>query len=231
LGGILSLAVIRALPSAVTERSVRIAVGDTVKSGTGKNTSAALLAIPLAATMLLTACGGDTKPNASASNKTSSPATTAAPKASTSPTAVVIRTTDPKIPAAARANTPAGAEAFVRYFIDRWNDAWTGPHSGVLSPLCGTSSKSCAALEKTATRLTNAGHRYDGKPVTIKFVGASEASQGRASILANLRQERRSEIDTAGKTYVTDPRLDFRLVFDLAYTNKSWSVSSIKGMK
>jgi len=44
-------------------------------------------------------------------------------------------------------------------------------------------------------------------------------------------QERRSEIDADGKTYVTDKRKNLRSQFRLLYTGQAWSVISIKLMK
>jgi len=183
------------------------------------------MAVPLAVSMLLAACGGDAKPGASSSStSTSSPTTTAPP--------TVSPTTDPNIPVAARAHTPAGAEAFVRYFYERLNVAWTAPSAGILSPLCQPSAIACAANEKTATRLVSEGHRYDGNPVTVKVIAAlGSTSTNRFAVLANVVQERRSEIDATGKTYVTDDRKDLRLNFELLYTGQAWSVASTKIMK
>jgi hypothetical protein len=196
--------------------------------GSVKKTSAALLA----ASILLAGCSGDTKPDPSSSSTTgSSPATTTPAPTTASPT-TASPTPDPNIPAAARAHTPAGAEAFVRYFIERLNIAWTAPRAGILSPLCQASSKACAAYEKTAARLTTQRHHYDGPPVTIGFVGALDsASLNHLDVVANVVQERRSEIDAAGKTYVTDKRQNLRLDYELLYTGQAWSVASVKIMK
>ncbi|MHB8275187.1 MAG: DUF6318 family protein [Dermatophilaceae bacterium] len=199
-----------------------------------KRTSAVLVAVPLAVSTLLAGCGGDAKPGASSSStSTSSPTATPAPTTpSASPTTTASPTTDPNIPAAARAHTPAGAEAFVRYFVERLNVAWTAPVAGILSPLCQATSKACAANEKTATRLVKEGHRYDGNPVTIKVIAALDsASPNHLDVLANVVQERRSEIDAAGKTYATDERKDLRLDFELLYTGQAWSVASTRIMK
>jgi len=183
--------------------------------------------------MLLAGCGGDGKPQASSSSTAStSPTTTAAPITPAPTTSTASQTTDPNIPAAARAHTIAGAEAFVRYFIERWNVAWTGPHTGILFPMCQASSNACTALEKSAARLTNAGHRYDGSPVTIRYIGVLDATNpDKYEVLANLVQERRNEIDGAGKIYVTDKRKDFRVQFVLVNTDQGWLVSSLKLMK
>ena len=113
-------------------RSARSTVGDDTVGGTvqlGKRSEAgrsvrqslaALVAVPLGASMVLAGCGGDTKPLASSPTSTSSSSTSTAATSTTSasPTTAVAPA-DPDIPAAARAHTNAGAEAFVRYFIQR----------------------------------------------------------------------------------------------------------------
>src|SRR5665647_1286546 len=67
-----------------------------------RRTSAALLAVPVAASMLLTGCGGDTKPDASRSSTASSlPTTTPAPTTSARTTSTTSPTPNPNIPAAA----------------------------------------------------------------------------------------------------------------------------------
>ena len=183
----------------------------------------------LAASILLSACGGGAKPDPSSS--TASPTTfTSTPTAPVSPTTAG-PTIDPNIPAAARAHTPAGAEAFVRYFIQRVNLAWTAPRAGILSPLCQASSKSCLALEKTATRLTSEGHHYDGNPVNIDFIGTLDATNtSKYEVLAKVVQDRRSEVNAAGKIYVTDQRKNLRFDFELVYLGQGWSVLSMQIM-
>ena len=196
-----------------------------------KKFSAALLAVPLAASMLLTGCGGDSKPDASSSS-TASPAPTSASTPSASPTPTVSTKTDPNIPAAARAHTPAGAEAFVKYFYSQLNIAWTTPRAGLLVPLCQTSSKACAAHEETAVRLAREGHRYNGNPLSIKYVGTLDATNpNEYQVLVTLVQERRSEIDKTGKIYVTDKRKDLRLTVELVYTGQAWSIATTKPVK
>jgi hypothetical protein len=195
-----------------------------------KKTSVALLFLPLLASLFLTGCGGDPKPDASAPNAPTSAPTTTAP--TTSPTTAPDTKVDPNIPAAARAHTPAGAEAFVKYFFQRMNVAWTSPKAGIVSPLCQTSSKACAAYEKTASRLIKEGHRYDGSPVTIKFIGVLDATNPDTyDVLVTLVQERRSEVDSDGRVIVTDKRKNFKASVELLYTGHAWSVATIKIMK
>jgi hypothetical protein len=194
-----------------------------------------MLAVPLAASMLLAGCGAGEPDASPSSSAASSPSSTATPSKAASPTSTAATpspTTDPNIPAAARAQTPAGAEAFVKFFIQRSNEAWTGPHAGILSPLCQASAIACTGLEKDATRLAKEGHRYDGNPLSIKFIGVLDATNpNKYDVLANLVQERRSEIDDAGKVYITDKRKNLRSHFVLSYIGHAWSVTSLKLVK
>jgi|GEM_PF-3998264 len=138
----------------------------------------------------------------------------------------------PQHPRRRPSHTAAGAEAFTRYFIERWNVAWTGPRAGILSPLCQGSALACTAFESTATRLAKEGHRYNGDPVSVKFIGVlDQTGANQLGVLANLVQERRSEIDASGRTILTDKREDFRLHFQLVYAAQTWSVLSTKVMK
>ncbi|MHB8185903.1 MAG: DUF6318 family protein [Dermatophilaceae bacterium] len=190
-----------------------------------KRTSAVLVAVPLAVSTLLAGCGGDAKPGASSSStSTSSPTTTAAPSTTTSSP-----TTDPNIPAAARAHTPAGAEAFVRYFYDQVNLAWATPKPGVLPRLCTASSKSCASFEATAVQLEAAGNHYDGLPVTTLSVTALDAPAGRQSVLYKGRQERRNVVDASGRVISTDEEKSVSFEAALEWTPAGWKVFTIKG--
>jgi hypothetical protein len=186
-----------------------------------KKTSAALLA----ASMLLAGCGGDAKPDPSSSNTTGPSPTT------TNPAPTNSATTDPNIPAAARAHTPAGAEAFVRYFYAQVNVAWTKPTSGVISALSSPSCKSCAALEATAADLVKRKQHYDGAPVTIVSVGGlGETSPGHPEVLVEFIQEERNVIDASGHVALTDKRQQGKFVVTLGWSGQGWSVVTVKSL-
>jgi outer membrane murein-binding lipoprotein Lpp len=176
--------------------------------------------------LLLAGCGGDAKPDASSSSTTASSTTTTA-LPTTSPT--TDPTTDPNIPVAARAHTPAGAEAFVRYFFDQVNIAWTTPKPGLLPQLCKASSKSCKSFEDTAVQLKAAGNHYDGMPVTTQSVAALDAPGGRQSILYLGRQEKRNVVDSTGRVVSTDQQKTVRFEVALEWTPSGWTIFTIKG--
>jgi hypothetical protein len=204
-----------------------------------KKRSVAMLAIPVATSMLvLSGCSGDSKPDASPTGQagatSSSPASTAAPSTtSISPSpANIAPKPDPGIPAAARVANIAGAQAFTRYFIKRWNDAWTGPRTGILTPLCHPTSEACAVYEKEAARLAKKGLRYNGDPVSVKSLTVQESARGRmVDILAVMVQEPRSQVNAAGKVIRTEKRKDFGSRFVLLHTGKSWSITFIQSSK
>jgi len=198
-----------------------------------RRTWAVLLAVPLAASILLAGCGGDSKTDASRSSiASSSPTTTAAPSTTSgSPTSIASPVTDPNIPAAARAYTPVGAEAFVRYFYSQLNVAWTKPSSGLLSALSSPSCKSCAGLEATATDLVKKGQHYDGSPVTIVSVNhLGEGIPGHPEILVRFTQENRNVIDEAGHVVLTDQRKQGKFVATLGWSSRGWSVATVKSL-
>jgi hypothetical protein len=182
------------------------------------------LASLLLGSVLLAGCGGDAKPDASSSSTSApSPTTTAPPTASP--------TTDPNIPVAARAHTPAGAEAFVRYFYSQVNTAWTKPNAGLISALSSPGCKSCAALEATAAGLVEKHQHYDGAPVTIVTVaGLGESSPGRPEVLVVFIQEHRSVIDETGQVVLTDKRKQGKSVATLGWSGHGWLVAMVQSL-
>jgi hypothetical protein len=198
-----------------------------------KRTSAALMVLPLAASMLLAGCGGDSKPQASSSsNIGSSPTTTAAPTPSASPTSTKNPPIDPNIPAAARAHTPAGAAAFVKYFHDQLNVAWGTPRSGLLAPLSLPSCNTCSTFESTAANMAPKHERMLGDTVRIDSAdpGAAE-SNGDQTVVVTGAQLKTSVVDSNGKKVRDIPGDKLRLLAMTRWTASGWRVSEIKVLK
>jgi hypothetical protein len=209
-----------------------VKLGSSVKFGRVRKTSTALLVVPLASSMFLAGCGGDTKPDASNSNTPNSKPTGVAPS-STSPSPVPTPTsaTHPNIPPAARSHNVPGAQAFVRFFYTQVNAAWTKPTSGLLPALSAPGCKSCAALEATAADLVRKGQHYNGPPATILSVDhLGEGSPGHPEILVRLMQEHRSVIDKAGRVVLTDKREPGKFVATLDWSVRGWSVATVKSL-
>jgi hypothetical protein len=194
-----------------------------------KKFSAALLAVPLAASMLLTGCGDDSKPDAPSSSTSTAPTTTSTP--SVSPTATVSTKTDPNIPAAARAHTPAGAEAFVKYFHDQLNVAWGKPQAGLLTPLSLSSCKTCSTFENTAAKMVPKHERMLGDTVRIDSVAAGTIeSNGDQTVIVSGAQLKTSVV-SSGRKVRDIPANKLRVLATTRWTTSGWRVSEIKVLK
>jgi Family of unknown function (DUF6318) len=174
------------------------------------------------ACLVIGGCSGGEDPApgpTSTASATSSPSTTA-------PTTTAVS----DIPVAARAHTPAGAEAFVRFFIDRVNYAWMTPEAGVIEALGDPGCLSCAALEKTAVGLVKAKTKYAATPIDVKDLHpVSGAPSGQQYLKATLVQNRVNIVDPRGKTVSTDPKLTAGRTFALVWKEGEWSVYDIAG--
>ena len=188
-----------------------------------KRTSAALVAVPLTAAMLLAACGTDPKPDATPTSAPS-PTTTASP--------TVSPTTDPNIPAAARAHTPAGAAALVRYFHDQLNVAWGQPRSGLLAPLSLPTCKTCRTLEDTSADLVRDHQRMNGNTMRIDSVDPSGIEpNGDQSVVVAGAQLSTSIVDSAGRKIREIPADRVRFFATTRWTARGWLIAEIQVLK
>ena len=177
--------------------------------GTSGSTSGVTSAVPTTATASGTSSGTD-------------------PTASPTGTAMPLPT---DLPAAAREHSAAGAEAFVRFFYRQMNRAWTQPAAGLIPPLCLSSSKSCAAIERTAQQLVRDQHRYVGEPLTIFLVvplGAGSPSS--IAVDVQGRQERRDVVNAQGTVVLTDQQKPAHSEVQLVWLSDGWRVATIMGV-
>ncbi len=184
-------------------------------TGTGGSTTVVTGAVPTTATVPVAATVPVTS---SGTDPTASPTGTAMPL----PT---------DLPAAAREHSAAGAEAFVRFFYRQMNRAWTQPAAGLIPPLCLSSSKSCAGIERVASQLVRDRQHYDGDPLTISLVVPLGAgSPPTIAVDVQGRQEKRDVIDDQGKVVLTDLRKPAHFEVELVWLDDGWRVATIKGV-
>jgi hypothetical protein len=111
-----------------------------------------------------------------------------------------------EIPEAARAHTEAGAEAFVRFYMEQVNAAWTGPSAGVLPRLSDPGCLACKGFEETAAELMAKGRRYQGTPASFTSFKAIEGAQGGRQLVHVIgTQHRVAILDRDGSVVSTDP--------------------------
>jgi hypothetical protein len=189
--------------------------------GTVKKTPVAILA----ASLLLAACGGAAKPDAS-STSTSPSTSTSAPTVSDSP--ITAPTIDPTIPAAARAHTPAGAAAFVRYFYSQLNIAWSKPQTGLISALSAKTCKTCAALEGTTADLAAKRQHYRGEVLAVKTIGSIAESE----VLVVGEQPIGAVIDVTGAVVKSGTKAQLlKFVVTVTWSSEGWRVEEIRVRK
>ena len=160
--------------------------------------------------------------------------TTSSPPSS-DPTASATGTAMPlpvDLPVAAREQSAAGAEAFMKFFYAEVNRAWTRPATGLIPPLCLSTSKSCAALEGNAAELVKNRQRYDGDPGTILSVLAL-GSGAPETIAVDIRgrSERRNVVDANGVIVSTDPLEESHFEAKLKWVGDGWRIIDIWGVK
>ena len=200
-------------------------------ASTSRKTSAALLAVPLAASMLLAGCGGDTKPNASPSSTagssptTTTPAPTATPA---SPTSTAGPKTDPNIPATARAHTPAGAEAFVRYFFAQLNRSWSSADPSLLPPLSEPGCKTCGAFTSSAASFRSKNQHYKGEVFSVTHIGALGEGLKGQEVLVVGKQEPGAIVDQAGGVIKSSVRQAGKFLISLHWTGKGWNAVELQ---
>lgn len=134
----------------------------------------------------------------------------------------------PVVPDAARAHTEAGAEAFVRFYIDQLNLAWTTPAMNLVSALSEPDCVSCATLEATTEQLVAKGQRYVSAPVSVRSAAAfGGAPSGQQLVHLVLQQHKVDVINAAGAIVTTDPPRDLNRNVVLKWRAEAWHVYAI----
>ena len=163
--------------------------------------------------------GGDDPPPTSST--TSSVSTTRSTPPSSSSTTASSATATVDIPVAARAQTPEGAEAFVKFFMDEVSRAWTKPIAGLIPPLGEPGCIACKSFEDTAKDLVAKSQRYESRPSTTLSANAVDGGP-RRMVHVVLQQHEVDIVDSAGNTVLTDKGKRFAVNAELAWRGGRW---------
>lgn len=173
----------------------------------------------LLGTTLLTGCAAkqearDTLPTASAA-----PTTEALPQ---------LGPADFPVPDEARTKDAAGAEAFLRYWIDLLNRQRAIPAGQPLRDL-GPECQECLRIAQNYDEVAAAGSRYVGGDLTLNDVPAPVLSEDGAAISFGARREPVSVLDSKGAVVDArpEPALNLGSGIDLSWSdeNQSWLVT------
>ena len=189
-------------------------------------TWAARAAVPLAAAILLSGCGGDAKPGATPSSTPAASPTTSSPATSSPVTSSPA--TDPNIPAAARAHTPAGAEAFVRYFYSQLNRSWSTADPTLLPLLSESDCKTCAAFTSSAASFRSKNQHYNGELFSVSSISSIGMGPKGQEVLVIGKQQPGEIVDQAGKVVETAVAQAGKFVISLRWTGSGWKVVELQ---
>jgi hypothetical protein len=175
---------------------------------------------------VLSGCQSDATPPATTSPSPSATSASPSPSASSpSPSA----SASVEIPAAARVKSEKGAEAFVRYFFDQVNLAWTTPRAGLIASLSSTSCEFCKTTEAAAKGLAEANQRYASDPVTVRSVDAlTGAPEGQLYLFVDMVQNRANIVDKAGKVVSTDIRKSIPSNVAVGWAGDAWQMNAVE---
>jgi hypothetical protein len=122
------------------------------------------------------------------------------PSTSTSPTTASLPPVGPAdfpVPDEARTKDAAGAEAFLRYFIDLINRQQAIPAGQPIRDL-GPECQECLRIARAFDESAAAGYRYNGGELSLNDVPAPQMDGDRADIVFGARAEAVSLRDAAG---------------------------------
>jgi hypothetical protein len=179
----------------------------------------------LLAALVLGGCSSDATSTSSPTPTPSETSTSASPSPSRSTTPTPSESST--IPAAARKNTPEGAEAFVRFFVSQSARAWVEADSGPVTALSDADCASCATLAERADELKDARQRYEDAPIEVKSVRALTRDDRRINVAASIKQRRVNVVDEGGKVVSTDKADDLTRTFLLYWEGGQWLVGGI----
>lgn len=156
---------------------------------------------------------------------TISPTVTPTASASTAPTAAY----PADVPAEARANTPAGAIAFAKYFFGQINKAYTTPQAGLLAPLSDGGCLSCASFTSNADAYAKSGQRYSVEPLQVIDAELAKDSPPASPMVDVILKQRAAKlIDSLGSVVDTFSEKQGSFLVQLQRRSDGWVVSKIQ---
>jgi len=191
-----------------------------------------------AATLLLAGCSDSASGGAAPSTSSTSASTTAtssttpaAPPTSSAhpPTASSTSTAvgDTNVPLAARAHTKAGAEAFVRNYVQLINDSGIKPVSRPLRNLSLAPCKTCSNFDASFSTLNRQSHRLSGPVFTVLGTKTKFNSDKQPEVAVQLRQHAVSVLGEKGEVISFARGYKLAMEFDLQWSRDRWRVYKI----
>jgi hypothetical protein len=172
-------------------------------------------------TALLSGCSDKDEANNTLPSTSASPTTEALPP---------VGPADFPVPDEARTKDAAGAEAFLRYWIELLNRQRPLLDSDPIRAL-GPECRDCLRIANNYDEAAASGQRYEGGELTLNDVTDAQLTGAEASITFGIRQEAVRLVDAAGNP-VDDglpvkPNLGSGVTLTWSESDQSWLVASM----
>jgi len=198
-------------------RAGRRSARSTAVRAAGMRTAGVRTAGAIGAALLLAGCsllGGGKEATPSVSAETVTPAATASPS--------------PTMPAAARATSNAGAEAFVSHWFRAYSHATWERTSAELTPISDPTCVFCNNAKKTIEGLKANDRRVEGGLTTISNFKRAQGAAGTMRLDCSYDQAASSILDAAGSKLSTSKATKSgKMLVALKWTGKQWTVLEI----
>jgi hypothetical protein len=181
------------------------------------------LALALAATAALAACGGS-----SGDKPRTLPAITASP--STSP--VAAPTPEADVPAEAQPATSAGAEAFARFFYAQTVVAFNSKNPDLIALISAPGCTACKNYVDSLTSLRDNHERVDNFKVEIMDAVAPMVTGPEARVIVSFSAPQAIRYDANGKVLLKDgpyKRIDEQV--SLVRQGDHWLIKEVKALR
>lgn len=121
--------------------------------------------------------------------------------------------------------------AFVRFYIDAINMAWTKPDATILPPLAASECHSCANFQKATEGYVRMHHRMASTPLTIQDIAIDPgAPDGQMFVSGTVSQPVVEIIDVNGSVVDRTDSASGRYRFGLLWKEGRWLVFGIAKM-
>ena len=175
----------------------------------------------LAAVAMAGCTGAEPEPApTSASTATESSSPTVTPTESPEPTETSAL---PPLPEEAKENTPEGAEAFIRYYFDVANVAYTTPMPGLLPELSDPACIACQEMEDRIAALAANAQRAETQPFQLTSMSAlGGGAPGVSNFQVELLQPANRVIEDSGEVVAEGAELLKTGVMAAIWTGARW---------
>ena len=129
----------------------------------------------------------------------------------------------PELPEAAKENTPEGAEAFIRHYVDVLNQAHMHPELGLIERYADAGCESCESGKEAIQRLIDLDAHFDGEMYELQSltpIGGGEPGVQRFE--AEWRGLSAQVVSESGEVLDVVPAEDFEGIMAARWEGERW---------